>query len=329
MYRDNSSTMEQLTLRQIPSRQRVDELFVTIATVYLVIADIFIVLGNSWVIWIIISKLRKSMYLLSSLVLSDLLMGLLSIPLYLLWLHQPDLFVSKIICYGTLMTSLFLSTASILNIVAMTMERYIAICYPLFHKSFVRCHFRTVILMSVCLVWSVSFAVSASSMIFMKDVFSVCSYYNMYDRNFLFWAIVVGVFSPFCLLLAMYIRMFLSVKKSFKREVGRTRLSSTSSEMRQKAINKSKRKMLTTLCLVLASFILCWFPFFITIFLRLVCRWCELALLAYEIILLLGMTNSLLNPIIYCLRHQTFVQISGRMATRQNLINSPEVSSER
>lgn len=286
-----------------------------LATAYLAIIDIFIIIGNVWVIFIILSKLRKSMYLLSSLVVSDLLTGITSIPLYLLWLHHVDLFISHPMCFGSLMTSLFLTSASILNIVAMTTERYIAICHPMFHKSFVKVNFRVILSVTIAGIWLTSFLISLFSFIFMKRDFLICSYYNVYNGQFLFWAIILGVFTPFCLLSVMYVKMFLSVKKCFKRQiVQRIRLTSSSSQSRQKNIYKALRKMVSTLCLVLTCFVFCWFPFFITIVLRVVCKECELPILAYEIILLLGLTNSFTNPIIYCLRHRSF-RLSWRPGT--------------
>ena len=132
----------------------------------------------------------------------------------------------------------------------------------------------------------------------------------------LYWAF----FSPLCLLAAMYIKMIISVRKCFERETDETRPRlrprlSQSSEHRQKTINKCLRKMLKTLCLVLTGFIVCWGPFVFTIFLRLVCSSCQMPLLAYEVILLLGMTNSLVNPFIYCIRHRSFRNLHSQHTT--------------
>lgn len=295
--------------------------FAIVATVYLILIDFFIISGNSWVIFKIFFNFRKSMYLLASLVVSDLLTGITLIPLYLLWIYNVDFFVSHPICYGTMMMSLFLSGASILNIVAMTLERYIAICFPIFHQSFVKVNIKVVISVTISVVWFTSFLGALFSFFFMKRDFVICSYYNVYESKFLLWAIILGFFSPLCLLAAMYIKMIISVRKCFKRETDKTRsrlrsrLTSQSSEHRQNNINKCLRKMLTTLCLVLTGFIVCWGPFVFTIFLRLVCSSCQMPLLAYEVILFLGMTNSLVNPFIYCIRHRSFRNLRRRHTT--------------
>ena len=88
-----------------PTRYELPQYFTIFATVYLCFIDIFIVTGNAWVIFIIVTKVRKSMYLLSSLVVSDLLTGVASIPLYLLWIHHRYLFLSHPMCFGSMMSS--------------------------------------------------------------------------------------------------------------------------------------------------------------------------------------------------------------------------------
>lgn len=286
----------------------IPDYFKLLATVYLIIVDFLIVSGNSWVLFIILSRQRKSMYVLSSLVVSDFLTGVTSIPLYLIWLHHKELFSSLPMCYATLMVALFLSVASILNIIAVTMERFIAICYPLLYKTHIKVSFNRTLSLVVGSIWTASLIVSVLSMTFMRTDYTVCSYYTVFQEQFLLWTITIGVFVPLCLLVLVYVKILFSVRESMNSHHTGTPATSDSGSFRHKAL----KRLIITLFLVLSCFIICWCPLLITVVVLVLCKQCQLPKIAYETILLLGFTNSLANVFIYCLRHKSFRRINSK-----------------
>ena len=97
-----------------------------------------IVVGNLVIIWIFLKqRLRKRAYfLLISLAVADLLVGMLTIPLYtaintMLYLSRPHLSLLHV----SNLTVIFTSTASIVTLAAISLERMCGIGWPFCHRT--------------------------------------------------------------------------------------------------------------------------------------------------------------------------------------------------
>lgn len=76
---------------------------------------------------------------------------------------------------------------------------------------------------------------------------------------------------------------------------------------------KRERKAAKTLMIITGAFVICWLPFFVMAFLMAVCRACEPSDVVFGVMLWLGYTNSLLNPIIYTVFSPDFRNAFKRM----------------
>ncbi|XP_042315829.1 neuromedin-U receptor 1 [Sceloporus undulatus] len=125
-------TAEQLRIKYLGPRQ--SDFFVPICTTYLLI---FVVgaMGNALTCLVIIRHRfmrTPTNYYLFSLAVSDLLVLLLGMPLeiYEMWSNYPFLLGSSGCCFKTLLFEA-VCFASILNVTALSVERYIAVVHPL------------------------------------------------------------------------------------------------------------------------------------------------------------------------------------------------------
>lgn len=125
-------TAEQLRMKYLGPRQ--SGFFIPICTIYLLI---FVVgaLGNTLTCLVIIQHRfmrTPTNYYLFSLAVSDLLVLLVGMPLeiYELWSNYPFLLGASGCCFKTLLFEA-VCFASILNVTALSVERYIAVVHPL------------------------------------------------------------------------------------------------------------------------------------------------------------------------------------------------------
>ncbi|KAK7884714.1 hypothetical protein WMY93_027837 [Mugilogobius chulae] len=156
-------------------------------TVTLIYALLFVVgcLGNTFTLWTLCTRRssRRSMqnlqstvhYHLASLAVSDLLILVLSMPIELynfIWFHRPWVF-GDTVCRAYYFLRDACSYATALNIVSLSVERYMAICHPFKAKS-VMSRSRTKKLISA--MWAASFALATPMLVVMgQDTRQLCT----------------------------------------------------------------------------------------------------------------------------------------------------------
>ncbi|GMS95258.1 hypothetical protein PENTCL1PPCAC_17433 [Pristionchus entomophagus] len=110
------------------------------------LVDLIVVCGNIFVLYLLASQpsLRSSTNsLVLSLTLSDLLLGLLILPFSIMQEHHGEWLYGEGFCRVWLSLDVFLSTASIYNLLAISVDRYMAVRQPIRYpiissKKFVR-----------------------------------------------------------------------------------------------------------------------------------------------------------------------------------------------
>uniref|UniRef100_UPI00398E9164 lysophosphatidic acid receptor 3 n=1 Tax=Pristiophorus japonicus TaxID=55135 RepID=UPI00398E9164 len=122
------------------------------------------------------------------------------------------------------------------------------------------------------------------------DIGSCSSLAPIYSRSFLlFWALFN--LSAFCVIIAIYLRIYIYVRKKTK-----SMSSHTTGSIKR---NKMPMKLIKTIMTVLGAFIFCWTPGLVVVLLDAIsCDRCDV-LSVKKWVLLLALTNSLMNPIIY------------------------------
>ncbi|XP_055361240.1 trace amine-associated receptor 13c-like [Betta splendens] len=255
-------------------------------------------------------------YLVFSLAVTDFLMGLLQMPTELLlyqgcWLHGDAL------CVVNFLFGEFLVSVSIGNMVLISVDRYIAVCEPMFYSTKV-----TVkrVQLCVCLCWLFS-AVHSSWMI--RDMFSddpkydLCSgecvvvlrlFENAFDT-------AVTFLGPITVIVLLYSRVFaVAVAQA---QAMRSQIAAFSLK-RSEAVRpkKSELKAARTLGVVVVVFLFCYSPLcLITVGILNNPTWELSTTLQYWLIY----CNSLLNPLIYAFVYPWFRKSMKHIVTLQIL----------
>ncbi|KAL5273785.1 hypothetical protein ACFFRR_000501 [Megaselia abdita] len=273
------------------------------------------ILGNAIVIWIIIGHrvMRTSTnYFLLNLSIADLLMSSLNCVFNFIFMLNSDWPFGSIYCtINNFMATVTVST-SVFTLVAISLDRYIAIVHPLKKRTS-----RKKVRIILMLVWILSCLLSSPCLVFSNIITK--RYYNGKSRticlmvwpdgryptsitdyiyNILILILTYGI--PIMVMLVCYILM------------GRVLWSSRSigeNPERQVESMKSKRKVVRMFIAIVSIFAICWLPyhmFFIYAYHNNQFTSESYAQHMYLGFYWLAMSNAMVNPIIYYWMNKRF-----------------------
>ncbi|XP_076581428.1 trace amine-associated receptor 13c-like [Chaetodon auriga] len=198
--------------------------------------------------------------ILLSLAVSDLLVGLTVMP-YAIILLQSCWFQDKISCALMYLSCFILTSASVGNMVLISMDRYVAICYPLRYSSMVTPS-RVKTCVSLCWTCSVIY-----NTIILKDYLSQIHLSNScYQECKVIITYISGAldllltfFGPVTVIIVLYVRVFVVAVSQAR--VMRSQISAVKSHV--VTVKKSEMRAARTLGIILLVFILCLCPYYI------------------------------------------------------------------
>lgn len=276
----------------------------------------------------LVRKLRRPCnYLLVSLAVSDLCVALLVMPTALMYEVLEEWRFGNLFCDVWVSFDVLSCTASILNLCAISVDRYWAITKPLEYG----CK-RTPRRMILCvaLVWLGAACISLPPLLILGNehtrvhngeimpdcLVSQNPYYQIY-------ATFGSFYIPLSVMLFVYYQIFKAARRIVRDEKrAQTRLESALNGVPQQTQEKSinaigsphqkklrfqlakERKASTTLGIIMGLFTICWLPFFILALIKPFTK--EEYETLSSIFLWLGYANSLLNPIIYATLNRDF-----------------------
>ncbi|XP_040913622.1 trace amine-associated receptor 13c-like [Toxotes jaculatrix] len=254
--------------------------------------------------------------LLLSLAVADFLVGLLLMP-FLLLHNQSCWILGDIMCVVHYFLSFLIISVSVGNMVLISVDRYIAICDPMFYSTKVT--LKTVQL-CVCLCWIFS---AVHSTWILWDVFEQPSRYNScygecvviitFAENVV--DLVVTCFGPIVVIILLYLRVFV-VAVSQARAMRSHIVTITLQRSETVKAKRSEIKAARTLGIVVAVFLLCSCPYyFLTLAAENNLEGTSFALI--EVWLLYF--NSCLNPVIYVFFYPWFRKAIKHITTLQIL----------
>ncbi|XP_038157350.1 trace amine-associated receptor 13c-like [Cyprinodon tularosa] len=240
--------------------------------------------------------------ILLSLAVSDFLVGLLLMPIQITKIAGCWL-LGSFGCGMFNFTSYIITSASVGNMVLISVDRYVAICQPLSYSMKIT---RRRVQVCICLCWGSS--VFYNSMILQDNIKYPDKYHSCYGECIFFIALLPGVFDviltfvgPITIIIVLYIRVFV-VAVSQARSVRSHIAAVTIKGSVRITAKKSERKAATALGVVVIVFLLCFCPFFCY---SLIGQNVETdAEISFGVWLL--DINSCLNPIIYALFYPWF-----------------------
>ncbi|XP_077936616.1 trace amine-associated receptor 13c-like [Gasterosteus aculeatus] len=238
--------------------------------------------------------------LLLSLAISDLLVGLLVMPSEMVNVIETCWLLGDLLCTLFSVLSFTLTSASVGNMVLISIDRYVAICYPLQYPIQIT---RSRIELCVCVCWSASVLYNG---LILKDHLRQPDRDNSCDGeckvviNNVSGAIdvVLTFFVPCSVIVVLYVRVF-TVAVSQAR-VGSHFTAVVSVKVTAK---KSERKAARTLGMVILVFLISFCPFYYP---ALAGQEISNNASSWVIVSWLLFFNSCLNPLIYALFYPWF-----------------------
>uniref|UniRef100_A0A8C4QS47 5-hydroxytryptamine (serotonin) receptor 2A, genome duplicate b n=1 Tax=Eptatretus burgeri TaxID=7764 RepID=A0A8C4QS47_EPTBU len=287
-------------------------------------------------------------YFLSSLAVADLLVGLLVMPVSLVnvlygyrWPLPPQL------CPAWIYLDVLFSTASIMHLCAISLDRYVAIKRPIQHSRY---NSRAKALFKILAVWLISIGISMPvPIISSHDISKVYEAHQclLNFSEFVIYGSLSAFFLPLIIMVVSYVltvhtlRRQAAIYGSDERSASRppassgqgsspwasTRMSvcressaghrpSTASQRRTAQAINNERRASKVLGIVFALFVAMWCPFFVTNVLTALCpaHLCHPATLEQllQVFVWVGYVSSGVNPLVYTLFNRTYRQAFAR-----------------
>uniref|UniRef100_A0A7N6BNM1 G-protein coupled receptors family 1 profile domain-containing protein n=1 Tax=Anabas testudineus TaxID=64144 RepID=A0A7N6BNM1_ANATE len=238
--------------------------------------------------------------LLLSLAVSDLLVGLIVMPFQIL-LTEPCWFLGDFICTMYFLLGFITICASVVNMVLISVDRYVAICDPL-HYSTKITQSRIQLFVLLCWLYCVFY-----SFLFLSDNLKQPGRYNSCYGECVINIIgvvdlVLSFIIPMSSIIILYMRVFVvavSQARSMRSHIAAVKLQRSVTV----TVKKSELKAARTLGVVVAVFLMCYCPYFC---LSLSSSDIIMASSTNSVINFLVLLNSCLNPVIYAFFYPWF-----------------------
>uniref|UniRef100_A0A3Q3IJX2 Adenosine receptor A2 n=1 Tax=Monopterus albus TaxID=43700 RepID=A0A3Q3IJX2_MONAL len=297
--------------------------------VFEVLIAVFSVLGNVLVCWAVClnSNLQTiTNFFVVSLAVADIAVGVMAIPFAIV--------ISTGFCsnfYGCLFIACFvlvLTQNSIFSLLAIAIDRYIAIKLPLRYNSLVTSE-RARSIIAIC--WVLSIGIGLTPMMgWHKSPESAnstcppglmkCLFEAVVDMKYMvYFNFFACVLIPLLLMLAIYLCIFMAARHQLKLIEVKAVHGDKSRSTMQKEIQAAK-----SLAIIVGLFAVCWLPLHIINCFTLFCPQCDRPpLWVMYVAIILSHANSVINPFIYAYRIREFRQ-TFRKIIRRHILGKQE-----
>ncbi|XP_028654777.1 trace amine-associated receptor 13c-like [Erpetoichthys calabaricus] len=245
--------------------------------------------------------------LVLSLAAADFLVGVIIMPFMVIQSIETCWYFGDVFCFIYTMFLIFLTTVSMINLVIIAIDRYIAVSDPLLYSTRVTVR---VACLSVAGIWTASLCYGFAVMFSngnMDGVIGVdpCPGDCLLAFNSVWGTVdlVCSFLLPVFIMATLYSKIII-IAKRHARAIS-TQQKSHTEGANKKISKKSERKAAKTLGIVVAVFILCWLPFYICTVLNQFINFSVPSVLSCAF-LWLAYLNSCINPIIYALFYPWF-----------------------
>ncbi|XP_028254277.1 trace amine-associated receptor 1-like [Parambassis ranga] len=235
-----------------------------------------------------------SNFLVLSLAVADMFVGVLVFPLTMEFSFSSCLFYDDIFCKVRGTFDVSLCSSSILNLCCISIDRYYAVCQPLTYRAKINDY---VVVVMILMSWGVSVIIGISFVI--VGIHQEHCAENCFLDGILahIMGLIFSFYLPVIIMLCIYLKIFLVAQRQARSIHNMTKCGA--------AVSKMERKATKTLAIVMGVFLMCWLPFFLCTTVLSFTR-VYVPLLVIELLNWLALSNSLLNPFIYAFFYTWF-----------------------
>lgn len=287
------------------------------------IAAAVVIIGlNGWVFYLVKTRpsLQSNMnFLLCSLALSDLLTGLLSIPLHV----SCDVIRKTSICVASQLTMRFTSVSTVTHLLAITVDRYLGIKHALRYNALVT---KKRVVITLIFIWSSSIFVSLIQLAWInygrddidEEEDDVITHEIRYDVT----SLVLYVAIPFMVMTIVYVDIFFEILRQYRN----IRQYNSPGWAETKKRTHHEWKAVAIFSIMLVVFIICWLPFYtVRLQYNLGSDFYDLPHSVEYVFIYLRFFTSVFNPCMYVFGKRDFRQAIS--ASRRSLFTRFQSSS--
>ena len=213
--------------------------------------------------------------------------------------------------------------SSIMHLALLSVDRYIAISRPLVYLSVVtkpRARIACLLLWIYSTLWALPPLFGVSSYECFIPYIGKCLPEDWLQNKVAIAftvSVVCGTYGVAVIIMCyVYFKIFIVIFKQLKR------ISVTVEQVRRNSLaakrNASTRKGVTTVLIVIGTYVACWSPFCILLFVQMARGKTAGGQTADIITMFIGFANSACNPIIYCIRYRAFRETVKRIFVRKS-----------
>ena len=287
---------------------------------FLIVLSVLVIAINLLVITLFFYReylQTKTNSLLISLAVSDLMVGLLGIPLTVAcnWVLKIGVCVSAAFIYR------FIATSTMYHILVITLERYIYVMYPMKYINIVT---GARVLKTIAGVWFFSLLTTLiqlawddPSKFFKKDPVAA-----RYALGYTIYSLIFCFFLPALFMAVSYVRMFLVIHHQSKQIRGQ--YSTRAASANQRSPIATEARALVIFAMMLIIFVLCWLSFYVTGFLIYLVDWHSMPEKALLVLDFIRFAVAFINPILYAFLKRDFSRALKSLRRRRDGVQPGE-----
>lgn len=322
-FHGNSTVYDGLVCAHLP-----EDVHEKIKQIELIPLTMLILFTNAMVLMLIGTNKRfhtPTYIFIASLSVSDLFVGFVSIVTVATKDREP----SENLCLARIGFTVTAITASVWSLTCIAIDRYIAVTRALRYRSIMT---KRTTAIGIVWSWTVAIAIGFLPLIGWNDDSMpyrfYCSFMYVLPKYYIVFVFLVSATVPLTVMFVIYGLLFKSARFHIKRIQIVENLQHDTRSGRVFGISTRNVRSLKTFSAILGCVVITWLPFIIATAVQIIltAKKCTLQDIIGTHLLVLGFSNSFLNPLIYALGTRDFRTKVGQVFGRRRcVLNSSQV----